>query len=177
MTSACVSPNAHLYVLNDLTPDEADSIGSQSTVLVGPISLPGQIDRPQLVVREGAYQVSISELERWAVPLKEALPELLARRLTTDSGHRRFVAMTSAAIVAPEARVSVDFTSFDVSRSDGARISAHWVYRSIVANATTEGDGFAHADVTGTGYEGLIDALRRASLALADKIASKLPTG
>ena len=85
LLAACTSARAHLYTLEETPRETAVAIGERPTVVLGPISLPEMVDRPQLAVREGAYGVTVHEQERWAAPLKESLPRLLARFVLSSS--------------------------------------------------------------------------------------------
>jgi hypothetical protein len=120
--------------------------------------------------------LTLTEQDRWAVPLRDALPRLLADELTRKSPDRRFVPPSSGAIATPSARLAVDVQRFEGSRSDGVVVRAHWVYRSTVTDSIpVEGDAEAHAAVSERGYEGFVEALRRASIEVADRIATQLP--
>jgi len=141
-------------------------------VAVGPLTLPDIVDRPQLVVREGEYAVSVLEQERWAAPLKETLPRVLAAQLSVQLPERRFLAASSAALGSPDARLSIGITRFDLVPARGARISAHWNYRS--RDDSVSGESQVDAVATGNGYEPLIDAARRACVALVDDIAAQI---
>jgi uncharacterized protein len=171
---ACTSAREHLYTLEETPRESAVAGGERPTVVLGPISLPEMVDRPQLTLREGSYGVTIYEQERWAAPLKEALPRLLAGELTRRVDDRRFVSASGVAINAPNARLLIDITTLDMART-GVSLSAHWVYRPLLHDSTSiEGDTEAHAQITLEGFAGYVDALRRAALTIADDIAARL---
>jgi ABC-type transport auxiliary lipoprotein component len=64
--TACASPREHLYSLDNSSSEIPTAVRERATVLVGPVNLPELVDRPQLVVRAGAYDIIINEQERWA---------------------------------------------------------------------------------------------------------------
>ncbi len=184
--SACTSPRERLYTLQgpasagvEASEGVAGGPVHRATVFLGPVSIPAEVDRPQLVERGGSYHDTLTEQDRWAVPLREALPRLLADELTRKSPERRFVPPSSGAIATPSARLAVDIQRFEGSRGDGVVVRAHWVYRSTVVpdSVPVEGDAEAHAAISGSGYEGFVDALRRATTEVADRIATALPAG
>ena len=93
------------------------------------------------------------------------LPAGFAERHTKDT----------AAIDPPAARLLIDVTSFDVSRDSGAVIVAHWSYRGAAKDARTRGgDLSARAALARPGYDGYVEALHRASLDLAARLAAGL---
>jgi uncharacterized protein len=175
LLTACASPREHLYSLDNSPNEIPAAVSERATVLVGPVNLPELVDRPQLVVRAGAYDIIINEQERWAAPLKEQLPRLLAAELSRRIADRRFVSASSAAINSPSAHLLIDVSAVDMERASGVRLTAHWVYRPLSPlTPPIEGDAAAHTEVTLGGYIGYVDALRRANVAIADDIATRL---
>ncbi|MBS1138077.1 MAG: hypothetical protein H6R11_2031, partial [Proteobacteria bacterium] len=79
------TPKAHFYTLSAV-PAAAGATAPSATagygVAVGPITVPEAVDRPQIVVRLSPSQVEISELHRWAAPLKSEIPRVIAEHLT-----------------------------------------------------------------------------------------------
>lgn len=173
--AACASPREHLYSLEDPTREFSVGASVRATVVLGPVSVPELVDRPQLVVRDGIYNIVAREQERWATPLKEALPRLLASELTRRVEDRRFVTSSSAVINTPSAHLLIDITQLDMARTEGVHVIAHWVYRPVARDtADIEGDVAAHSAVSMAGYAGYVDALERAGIAIADDIAVRL---
>jgi len=187
VVAGCASPREHLYSLEPESGDVRAATSSRlvtdrshanpapttlPVVAVGPLTLPDIVDRPQLVVRDSDYAVSVLEQERWAAPLKETLPRLLATQLSAQLPERRFLAASSPALGSANARLAVEITRFDLLRTGGARVSAHWNYR--LADTSIDGDSEGDAAATGRGYEALVDAARRACAALTDDIAAQI---
>ena len=87
------SPRSNYYLLSalpDLETGEATTAAFDGlSVGIGPVSFPGYLDRPQIVIRTGPNEISFSEFDRWAEPLKNnfmrVLKEDLAELLKTDS--------------------------------------------------------------------------------------------
>jgi uncharacterized protein len=179
---ACSSPRERLYLLDDSAetteagpPATTVSRAYAGTVVLGPVSIPPELDRPQIMVLEGD-QLVMNEQDRWALPLKQAIPRALAVALTQRTPYR-FVTLGSAAVEPPLAQMSVDVTRFEVSPTAGALLTAHWVWRSKVdGSSAIEGEALAHADVHAAGYAGVVGGLRRATTALAERLATQLPT-
>jgi uncharacterized protein len=170
---ACSSPRERLYVL-DATAASGTPMPHRETVVLGPVSIPPELDRPQVMVLESGRLV-MSEQDRWAVPLKQAIPRALAAELGERTAYR-VVAAGSAAIEAPAARLTVDVSRFEASRTGGAVVAAHWLWRPTGNDAPViEGDAIAHAGLHGAGYAALVDSLRQATAELAARIAEQLP--
>jgi uncharacterized protein len=173
--TGCSSPRERLYMLEGTATADLDAAGMRrGTVVLGPISIPPEFDRPQVALLEGG-RLAMSEQDRWALPLKQAIPRALADELTQRT-HYRFVPPGSAAFESPAARLAVDVMRFEASRT-GAVVAAHWVWRPATAHGSPaiEGEASAHAELQGTGYAAVVDSLRRATADLADRIAAQLP--
>lgn len=178
---SCASPPERLYSLEPLSGGqvsarELDGRSVRQTILISAVSVPILVDRPQLVLRQGAHGVKIDEQERWAAPLKEQLPRLLAAELSALKPGLRFATANSAAISPPSAHLLVDFSNIDFGPDAAVHLNAHWIYRPTVSDrGVIEGDSSADAGANGTAYEAYVDALMRASGALAADLARHLP--
>jgi uncharacterized protein len=174
--NACASPRERYYVLEQSAPEHPIAIAKRSTVLVGPIVIPAEMDRPQIVVRKGPHEVAFNEQVRWAVPLKEALPRMIAGELSRHGKNSRFVPIASGIASTAKAQLAIDFIRFEASYETGATVALHWVYRSSAMNLPPlEGDVVARSPIETRGIEGLLDALRRATTETADSMAKLLP--
>lgn len=175
LLAACASPRPHFYSLRQ--PDLVSTVDARlgRTVVVGPVSIPALVDRPQLVVHENDYEVSVNELQRWGAPLKDQLMELMAAGLSDRIANRQFMAASSAAIKAPDARLTVDFLRLELSRTSGAQLVAHWVYRSARdGSQPIEGNATAHMLPSSNSFPANVDAMRRAVMAVTNDIADAL---
>lgn len=178
LLNSCASPREHYYLLEQSIAADISVSANSSTVLIGPVVLPEEIDRPQIVVLSGPHEVLFNEQERWAVPLKEALPRMFASELTRDARNTRFVPSLSGVASDVKAHLAIDVLRLEVSRETGSSVKIHWVYRSSDGSrAALEGEAFAHASVETLGVEGLVDSLRRALTEVADSISKQLPDG
>jgi uncharacterized lipoprotein YmbA len=176
LLNACVSPRERYYLLEQSAPERSIAIAKRSTVLVGPVVIPAEIDRPQIVVRKGPDEVAFNEQERWAVPLKEALPRMIAGELSRRGKNTRFVPIGSGVASTAKAQLAIDFIRFEASYEAGATVALHWVYRASAMNLTPlEGDVVARSPVETQSIEGLLEALRRATTETADAMANLLP--
>jgi uncharacterized lipoprotein YmbA len=174
--SSCASPREHLYVLDNQLVDAISTPASRITVLLGPIGIPQEVDRPQIVLHDGPSQILLNEQQRWAAPLKDSLPRVLAAELDRNRRDYQFVPTSSGAIATPKATLAIDVTRFDVSPVTGASVSAHWVYRSLAQGSLPiEGNAHGQAPVSSGNYPEYVEALRLATIQMAEHIAMQLP--
>jgi uncharacterized lipoprotein YmbA len=80
------NPPTNFYVLSSLsgTSQDSDSAGAGSsgvTIGVGPVSLPGYIDRDGIVTRDGRNVLDVADLDQWAEPLTDNFSQVLGENL------------------------------------------------------------------------------------------------
>ncbi len=84
LVAACASsPPTRFYTLSDTAPEATPPSGA-GVITISGVTIPGEIDRPEIVRRSSANQLNISAQDRWAAPLDETI-----RRVLTDDIARR----------------------------------------------------------------------------------------
>ncbi len=141
---------------------------------VGPIQIPGYLDRPQIATRTGANEIGYSETHRWATPLQQgitnALMADLGARLHTD----RLSAFPFALGVPRDFDVTVDFLQFEGTTSGALDLEAVWrildgrsgaelvVERASLSRPVAAGDFAAGAAALSEGLRELSDQIAAA---------------
>ena len=70
------------YVLAPIaTPATAPADGRPVTIGVGPVRLPGYVDRSQIVTRRAAEEIDLAEFDRWGEALADSVPRIIADNL------------------------------------------------------------------------------------------------
>ena len=121
LVSACSSgPATHFYTLSDTAP-EATAPAGVGWVRIVNLTIPGELDRPELVRRIGPNQLSIAGLDRWAAPLDEtirrALSDDIARRVPTPVPGQQY-------------SVSVEIREFYGDSTCNVSLRAGWTAKS-----------------------------------------------
>lgn len=168
--AACAStPAAHYYVL-EAVPARARTADSSLQVLVDPVSIPEEVDRPQIVLALEDGEITIDDAHRWAAPLQPEITQVLARNLGTTLGSN---AVTTDTGTAPWKgyRVHVRILELRSRLGHEADIEARWEVglAGTMRRGTTRVQQHA-----GVGYEGLAQAHSRALAQLASAIAADL---
>jgi len=171
---ACASAPEHLYTLDAVEHVPVADRSNLPLVLVGPVTVPEIVDRPQLVVREGKYAVVLKEQERWATPLKESLPMVVAAQLDERCPGARFRPLSNTVAEEPGAWLAIEFTNIEISRATGVSVAAAWAYRDA-SKRGVEGDGEGHADLDSTNFPSYVDGLQRALSAWTNFVVKQLP--
>ena len=131
LLAACAAPaKLNYYTLSSQVASPAAVSSTRPlSIYVGPVTIPETVDRPQMVFRVDPNQVEIAELERWAEPLKAAIPRLVADTLARELSASAVMTSRQSATLDFDYRVAVDVQRFDFSAGDGAAIDALWTIR------------------------------------------------
>jgi hypothetical protein len=167
------SPQAHFYTLAPMAQTSAATTPPAFSVAVYPVTLPEFVDRPQLVVNSENSRVQVLEMDRWAEPLKNAIPRLLAENLSRLLGTDQVSSYPQNAASEAGLRLVVDFLHFE-SVHDAVLVEALWSVRS-----PGEGPGAPHRFkikevIRGDGNDERVAAYSRALAALSSDIAVSL---
>lgn len=99
---------------------------SRPIISIGPCSLPELQDRPQIVTLNGQHQVHISDSQRWAEPLKTAIPRLMAQSLRQQLPAYWVLPQEQTGSAAVAAKLSLQILRFDAQLGTAATIEALW---------------------------------------------------
>jgi uncharacterized lipoprotein YmbA len=122
------SPPTNFYTLSD-TAAQTTAPGGVGHVIITGVTIPGEIDRPEIVRRVGPNQLSVTESDRWAAPLDDTI-----RRVLTDDIGRRM----PGAAAEPQRPVTVDIHEFYGDASCNVTLRAVWTLKQAGTQPTTE---------------------------------------
>lgn len=173
VASGCGSSKpVRYYVLSSIDRPVAtaadDSV--ERTIGVGPVRLPPYLDRQQIVSRIGDNSVKLAQLDRWAEPLKDSVPRIIAANLSALLRNDRVVRYPWRASEVPDCKVSIDIQRFDGVVSGEATLDAEW---SLSCGAHRTATRFV-LPVDGATYDALAGAQSQLLRALSEAIAKDL---
>ena len=123
--STRVSDPSRFYTLMPQTL-KRPSVTAQRPISIGieNVSVPGYIDRPQIVVRQkDSSEVSLSDFDRWAEPLRDALPRLIVQNMMVYASNIEVGVMRTINRNF-DYRVTVDIIQFDAVFEEKATMEA-----------------------------------------------------
>lgn len=144
-----------------------------ASVGVGPVSIPGAVDRPQLVLQVAPNRVELDEFNRWAAPLDDNIARAVAVDLTVLLGTPD-VATMPLVNFAPTHRVTIDVQRFDSIQGEAALLDAVWVVTRTAGGETRSGRTVARNAVEGPEVASLAAAHSRAIAKLSGDIATAI---
>ncbi|MDE2398589.1 MAG: membrane integrity-associated transporter subunit PqiC [Burkholderiales bacterium] len=131
LAAGCADPPTRFYSL--LAAPAASAAGpAQIQALAGaprwelmPVTIPAQVDQPQMVVRQGDGTLAVLEFDRWVAPLGDEIHAALAERIAA--------AMAGAPAGAGGARwrLEVAIERFDSAPGRYAHLEAGWTLAQV----------------------------------------------
>ena len=175
-TTGCSrSPRVNFYTLApSAKPVAAASVRAAYAVAVGPVTLPEFVDRPQLVVRVAANRVDILETQRWAEPLKNGIPRLVAENLSRLLGTERVSSYPQNAGGDADYRVLLDIQRFESMPGESVTVEAFWTIRRTAGETTKTGLTVVREPVASGSYDALVAAYSQALVTVSSDIAQAI---
>jgi uncharacterized lipoprotein YmbA len=126
---ACTSPSARFYLLPTPAVSESFSLpeGGQGPVIgLGPITLAGYLDRPQIVTHVDQNRLAFGEFERWAEPLRDNITHVLGEHLALLIPTDQVLLQPWPRAAALDYQVTIDVLQFDGRLSGETTLLAFW---------------------------------------------------
>ncbi len=150
--------------------------GSSLTVGVGPVTIPGYLDRIQIVTRSGDDQVEIWPYHRWAEPVDSGIAQALAAAIASRTANDRVAVFPWRGSVARliEYQVVVAVVRFDGSPGRDVTLDTRWRIVGKDAKEIVFRRSVITEPVRGSGFAPLVAAMNRAISALGEEIALEI---
>jgi uncharacterized lipoprotein YmbA len=164
------SATARFYTLTS-TATAQDGPATRYAVAVGPVSVPGAVDRPQFVVQVTPNSLGLEEFNRWAAPLNEGIARVVAGDLTVLLGTTEVATVPLPPGFVPAYHVTIDVQRFESTPGKGVVVDAVWVVRKSAGGNPRMGRTVASDTVEGGGFDALAAAHSRALAKVSSDIA------
>jgi uncharacterized lipoprotein YmbA len=171
------TPRSNFYMLSaEAKPVAgADSNCSNQAISVGPVGWPRYLDQPRIVTRMGTNRLEENEFNRWGGSLEDGFVRTLIKNLSSLLHSELVVNYRRSAYFAPVYRVEVVVNQFDGEMDASVILDAKW---SIIAEAANKLEmvktSSIREDVSGPGYDALVNASSLAVAQLSEEIAVEL---
>lgn len=170
--AGCTSAPSKFYTLNSTAKSDGAPAANYS-VIVGPVSVPAEVDRPQFTVQVAPNQVAVDEFNRWAAPLNNNIARVVAGNLSALLGTPR-VSTLPLANFSPDFHVSIEIQRFESVPGKSALVEAVWVVRKSSDKVSLSGHTLATEPVSGQDFEALAAAHSRALAKVSTDIAAAI---
>ena len=166
------------YVLSPTSPREAVPAASTSGVAVGvgPVLIPGYLDRVQIVTRDAHDGVSVAMYDRWAESLEKGIAEVLADNLSAQMGSERVAVFPWRGGVERvlDYQVAIVVLRFDGWPGRQATLDARWRVVGKDGQEVALKRSTINEPIAEQGYQALVQGMNRLLSALAREIASEI---
>jgi uncharacterized lipoprotein YmbA len=164
------TPPSRFYTLSGTATSAAAP--SDLSVAVGPVTIPGAVDRPQMVVNTGANQVELDEFNRWAAPLQNNISRVVALNLGALLGASRVTLFPQMLSADADFRVAIEVQRFESSPGDSAVLDAVWTVRRAKDGKSDTGRTTVRETVQEKSFDVLVAAHSRGIARLSQDIAA-----
>jgi uncharacterized lipoprotein YmbA len=173
LAAGCLGPRSDPSSFFLLSPMAAPTDAAAVPVVLGlgPIDIPGYLDRPQIVVRVSENEIDLAESDRWGEPLAENVMHTLRADLARLLPGSAYVAYPWYESAAPDYGIAVAIRRFEADLSGAVVLEAKWELTSageVVAGRDSRIDEAA----AGPGRAAAVAAQSRALATLAAEIAA-----
>jgi uncharacterized protein len=171
LAAGCGStPASRFYTLSAAASAPAATTSNLS-VVVGPVSVPPVVDRPQIVVTTGTNQVRLEEFNRWASPLQSNISRVVAENLVAMLGTPRVVLFSQTLGVDVDYRVGIEVQRFESVPGEASTLDAVWTVSRTKDSKSQTGRTTVREVASDKGYDALASAHSRGLARLSRDIA------
>lgn len=169
----CTSAPVRYYTLTSPPAKTLPVSQTAFAIDVRVVHTPPQLERAELMVRNGQTEMTLLENERWASPLKDEIKDAvrleLQRRLSDATGLRPFNKLT----------LDIDVQNFAAELGKYALLEVSWSATLFTQGAQSAGGRtttctFRADERIHAGYAGLVEGYQQEIAALAEAIAAAL---
>ena len=174
LAGCAATPASRFYTLSAVPTPAATS--SDLSVVVGPVSIPAEVDRPEIVVTTGPNQVRLEEFNRWAAPLQSDISRVVAENLVALLGTPHVTLSPQMLSADADYRAVIEVQSFNSALGEAATLDAVWTVRRAKDGRAQTGRTTAREAVQEQSYDALAAAHSRAVARLSQDIATAVRT-
>jgi uncharacterized lipoprotein YmbA len=150
-------------------------IAAGTSIGVGPIDLPGLLDRPQIVTRGAGHNVEIAEYERWADGLEADLLRAMVRQLRQQLPTASLSQYPWPQFRKLDYQVRVVVLELEGVLGGDTVFSGNWSIANGEGEAELQSTAFSFRDkADGPTHQDLVVSYRRLATSLTNQIAIAL---
>lgn len=140
-------------------------------ILVGPVTLPRYLDRPQIVTRPTPNQLSVAEYDRWGGRLDDNVARVLAQDLAGHLGTSRVAIFPREQRLPDALQISIDVSRFEQVGESAVELDAQWSLYPPGRQEPVIGTSRIRVAPKSGGVEAMVAAMSEALDKLAQEIA------
>lgn len=172
------SPRTDFYMLS--SPEEAHFSGNQNLmtgprVAIGPVTIPGYLDRPQIFVRENnKVTIELKDFSQWSEPLANGVTRVLCDAVTLSLHPRNGLAFPLRAALQSQWRLSIDIGRLDGAPGEEVTLDAIWNLNDNQGNTLRSGR-FTRSMPAGNDLADMVEAQSRLLADFGKQLGAIIP--
>lgn len=139
---------------------------------LGPVRVPGYLDRPELATRVDSSELVFSPTDRWAEPLSSSLRRVMTENLGAILGTEEIAIFPWPVGTHVDWTVAVDVLRFERTPDGEVEVAARWVVRDPNGRIRLARETRHTERVNGDGTAAAVEAWNKAVAALSGDIAA-----
>lgn len=179
LISACSiggkSSPSHFYVLDSKAESVTNENLNNLLMGVGPITIPGYIDRPQIVTKTESAELQLAEFNRWAEPMEGMFTRALTANIRSLTGSHRIHSYPWSSNLEFTYRINAKVIKFENNANGDALLVVHWqlTHDREKSNLKTMHSEF-NASASNTSYSARVAALNDTLAQFAQEIVGHI---
>ena len=180
LLAGCTSKPSNFYILMPLHGDYKQR--QSPTIGLGPITIAGYLDRPQIVTRLGQQAIKINEYHRWGEELSSNIKHVLQQNLQQLTPTTRVHFYPWPLDTTIDYQITVNITRFDTDSQGNSVLLCHWkimdkdgkkILQSHTSRYTNQTDPESFAAITASMNSNLTKLSRRMAAKIKTLYAGK----
>lgn len=167
--AGCASAPVNYYTLVPAHSSAVNPAKSAFAFELATVSVPAQVDQPQLVVRQNGAGMALVESERWIAPLADEVRGAIAAELVGTHAGNDLSGLPQNG--RERIRITIDLRRFDSQPGRQASLEAAWTLRKVPGDAAPLACSSRITETVGSGYDALVLGHQRALARLAGQLA------
>jgi len=172
--SACSTAPVHYYQLQTSIPLHQQAQAG-TVLLVEPVNLPADVDRPQLLLEDEQGQPQLQEQHYWTASLSRLLTQAVAGNLSNQLALSTIYAAPQRSLSRYDLGLYLDIRQFSLQRDTEVRLSAAWHLDRAGNNSTVLQGYFNQAlPVHSSTHAALVQAQQQLVRMMSEQIGAAL---
>ena len=166
-------PNYQYFVLTSQARTDARRplAAKERTLAVEQVTIPGYLDREQIVTRTVAHRLVYSRTDRWAEPLDQAFERTLREELAARLVPAGIQVLSRGGV--PAYDLTIDVLRFERSGADQIELWARWTLRSDT-DVVDSGETRIRLAMNGEDSNAMASSLSEAVARMATELAARV---
>jgi uncharacterized lipoprotein YmbA len=170
----------HYYTLSSLPAAARMTVPADTVPLrLDRVTIPGELDRLELVRKVDATRIQIAEQDRWAAPLDEMIRRVLSEELASLLPPQMVASPNEPSVGERRQSVAVDIQEFYADAACAVTLSGSWTIRSPDNKHNSQGSARVQvpASAACSGTAAIPAVMSQALSQLADRMARAIAGG